>query len=291
MTAIAALPHSTPARAVGVPRLLRAELRWIFRRPRTLAVLGLLAAMPAVIGIGLTFVDGPPSGGSGGPDNGGDSLLVAAAGNALVLPIAALTMGLGLLLPLAAAMASADALAGESSHGTLRGWLLSPVSRGRLLAVKALGVGVVVLVAVTAMAVVGVVTGVILNGTDAIFTLSGTTPGFGAVLGKIAIAVLWVTLQAWAIGAVALAISACTEHPMLVVASVLGGVIVSSVLQLLDSLSWLHPFLLNSSWEALADVLRDPVPTASLLEGAIRAACYIAIGLSLAYARIITKDG
>ena len=43
---------TTPARAIGVPRLLRAELRWIFRRPRTLVVLGLLAAVPAVIGIG-----------------------------------------------------------------------------------------------------------------------------------------------------------------------------------------------------------------------------------------------
>ncbi|MGC7097145.1 ABC transporter permease [Amycolatopsis lurida] len=291
MTAIAALPHTTPASAIGVPRLLRAELRWIFRRPRTLAVLGLLAALPAVIGIGLTFVDGPPSGGSDGPNNGGDSLLVAAAGNALVLPIAALTMGLGLLLPLAAAMSSADALAGESAHGTLRSWLLAPVSRGRLLAVKALGVGTIVLVATTSMAVVGVTTGLILNGPDAVFTLSGTTPGFGAMLGKIGVAVLWVTLQVWAIAAVALAISACTEHPMLVVASVLGGVIVSSVLQFLDSLSWLHPFLLNSSWEALADVLRDPVPASGLLEGAIRAGCYIAIGLSLAYARMVTKDG
>src|SRR5439155_10549111 len=103
------------------------------------------------------------------------------------------------------------------SHGTLRGWLLAPVSRGRLLAVKALGVATFTLTSVLLMAVVGVLSGLAMNGTSGLFTLSGTTLSFGAALGKIGIAVLWVTLQLWAIGAIALAISASTEHPMLVV--------------------------------------------------------------------------
>ncbi len=44
---------------VPLTRLLAAELRWIFRRPQTLAVLGLLALIPIVIGIGLTLLGGP----------------------------------------------------------------------------------------------------------------------------------------------------------------------------------------------------------------------------------------
>ncbi|HVV10936.1 ABC transporter permease subunit [Amycolatopsis sp.] len=291
MTA-ATLTVPTGRTHVGLARLYRAELRWIFRRPRTLVVLGLLALVPAVIGIGLAV-----AGDSGfGPGNtnagdGGGGLLTSAAGNALVLPIAALAVTLNLLLPLTTAMSAADALAGEAAHGTLRGWLLAPVSRGRLLLVKALGVATFTLVAAVLMAVVGVITGLVINGTGSLFTLTGTTLSFGEALGKIAVAAAWVTLQLWAIGAVALAISASTEHPMLVVVSVLAGTIVSAVLLLLSAVDWLHPFLLPQSWDSITDILRDPMPTDGLAQGAVRAACYIVIGLSLAYARIATKDG
>ncbi|GAB2992542.1 ABC transporter permease [Amycolatopsis acidiphila] len=279
---------AAPARlSVPLPRLYLAELRWIFRRPRTLVVLGLLALIPIVVAIGLALGRSTDN----GPGNGGDALFTTAAGNALVLPIATLVVTLNLLLPLTTAMSAGDALAGELSHGTLRGWLLAPVSRGRLLAVKALGVATFTLAAVVLMSVVGVLAGLAINGTGSLFTLSGTTLSFGAALGKIAIAAGWVTLQLWAIGAVALAVSACTEHPMLVVVSVLAGTIVSAVLLLLSAVAWLHPFLLPQSWDSLVDVLRDPMPGAGLAEGAVRAVCYVVIGLSLAYARITTKDG
>ena len=276
-----------PQRAtVPLLRLYRAELRWIFRRPRTLVVLGLLALIPVIVALALAI------GGDGGPPGGGgDNLFSTAAGNALVLPIAVLAFTLNLLLPLVTAMSAGDAVAGELANGTLRGWLIAPVSRGRLLAVKALGVATFTLAAVTLMAVVGVLAGLVINGTGSLFTLSGTTLSFGTALGHIAIAVGWVTLQLWAIGAVALAVSACTEHPMLVVVSVLAGTIVSTVLLLLSAVDWLHPFLLPESWDSLVDVLRDPMPTAGLAEGAARAACYLVVGLSLAYARITTKDG
>ncbi|SFP35666.1 ABC-2 type transport system permease protein [Amycolatopsis arida] len=278
-----------PSRA-PLGRLLGAELRWIFRRPRTLAVLGVLAVIPVAVGIGLTLVDSP---GAGAGDGGeGAALLAAVAANAFVLPIATLTLTLGLLLPLAVAMAGGDALAGESAHSTLRGWLLAPVSRGRLLAVKAFGVVVFALAAVLAVAMSALLTGLAINGTDALFTLSGGALDFGSALARIGLAVLWVTLQLAAVGAVALAISACTDHPMVVLASVLGGVVVFTLLGTLDALSWLHPFLLTESWrETLADVLRDPMPTGSLTEGALRAASYVVIALSLAYARVVTKDG
>ncbi|MDT7727964.1 MAG: type transport system permease protein [Actinomycetota bacterium] len=276
---------------VPMLRLVRAELRWIFRRPRTLIVLAMLALIPVVIGIGLTFVDAN-SGGGNGPDEGGGALLITAVNNALVLPIAALVMTLTLLLPLAAAMAGADAIAGEAAHGTLRGWLVTPVSRGRLLAVKSFGVATVALVTVVVMAATGVITGLIINGTGSLFTISGTTLSLWDALGRIAIAVGWVTLQLWAVGAVALAISACTEHPMLVVVSVLAGNIVFQILGFLEAVSWLHPFLLNQNWtSALTEVLQDPMASVQLGEGALRAVCYIVIALSLAYARITTRDG
>ena len=86
------------------------------------------------------------------------------AGNGLVLPVAAMTVSLALLLPLAVAMAAADAIAGEAAAGTLRGLLLAPVGRLRLVVMKAFGVLVVAVAAVLALAVVGVLAGLLVVG-------------------------------------------------------------------------------------------------------------------------------
>ncbi|KMS78970.1 ABC transporter permease subunit [Prauserella rugosa] len=284
---------TAPARRTApTSRLVRAELRWIFRRPRSLAVLALLGVIPVIMGVALTVSGSPePSTGGAPGDDQGAGLLSSALGNGLVLPVAALVMTLGMLLPLASAMSAADALAGETSTGTLRGWLLAPVSRGRLLAIKAIGVATFTLAAVGVIAVIGTLTGLVINGTDTLATMSGTTLPLTDALGRVALAAGWVTIQLWAVAAVALAISACTEHPMVVLASVLGGLIVFTVLGNLDALSWLHPFLITESWWSVIDVLRDPIPFDDLTNGLLVALCYLLIGGSLSYSLLVSRDG
>jgi ABC-2 type transport system permease protein len=285
-------------RRAPITRLLRAEVRWIFRRPRTLAVLGLLAALPVITGVAVDLtMDGQgasapagPGGGPGGP-GGEPPIFVTMATSAFVLPLGSLMTLLMLLLPLTVAMASGDALAGEQSHGAMRGWLLAPVARGRLLVVKAVGVLVVALAASALVVTSGLVTGLVLAGTDGLVSMSGTELSVADVLWRLAIAVAWATVYLMAVGAVALAISASTEHPMVVVVSVLGGLIVSGVLMQISALDWLHPYLLPTSVTSLVDLIRDPVSFDGLGEGAFRALCYLAIGMSLAYARITTRDG
>jgi ABC-2 type transport system permease protein len=271
-------------------RMLRSELRWLFRRPRTLIALGLLALVPILIGVGVKlsgdgFSGGPPgSGGGAGP-------LTDLVANGLVLPIAALTLTLTLLLPLISAMWAADALAGEAAAGTLRGLLLAPVGRLRLLGIKAFGIAVATLAAALVIAVVGVIAGLILVGSHGMVTVDGTTLSFGAALVRILLAVLWVTFQVWAVAAIALAVSACTEHPIVVMAATLTGAIVCGVLGNIPALSWIQPYLLTTDWGAVGDFVRDPVPTGDLLHGLAMAACYLVVGLSLAVARTATKDG
>ena len=143
----------------------------MLRRPRTLVMLGLFALIPVLIAIGVTVADR-----RAGPGRG---LIGAVAGNGLVLPIAAMTVALALLLPLAVAMAAADAIAGEAASGTLRGLLLAPVGRLRLVGMKAFGVLVVAVAAVLALAVVGVLAGLlVVGGADGqLVTLSGTDAG------------------------------------------------------------------------------------------------------------------
>lgn len=269
-----------------LPRLVRNELRWVFRRPRTIVALLLLAALPVAIGVGVVV--------SGGPAGEGDESLIAqVAGNGLVLPVAALSSALFLLLPLTVSMSAADALAGESAHGTLRGLLLAPVSRVRLVAVKSSGVLAVAATAVLLVVVTGMVTGLVIVGEGpggGVLTLSGTSLPVLPALLRVLLAAAWTVGQLAAVGAVALAVSSVTEHPLVVLAVTVGGLIVVGVLSIIPALDWLQPVLLPTGWLAIADVLRDPVPWDGLLTSTYRAGCYLLIGISLTVARMVTRD-
>ncbi len=272
--------------AAPLGRLLRSELRWVFRRPRTLVMLGLFGLIPVVIGIAIAT-----SGRAGGPAAG---LIAATAGNGMVLPVLALTLSLALLLPLGVSMAAADALAGESAHGTLRGLLLAPMSRDRVVGVKAFGVLAVAVAAVGLITIMGVLTGLLVVGTTAsggqLLTLSGSTVGPMAAAGRVGLAAGYVILQLAAVGAVALVVSSLTDHPLVVMAAVLGGAIVFGVLSAIPALDWLQPALLTSHWTAIADVLRDPVPLGDLARGSSLAVGYLLVGLVLTVVRLRTRD-
>lgn len=276
------------ARRAPLGRLLRSELRMVLRRPRTLILVGLLALVPVIAGIGI-WIAADASADSGNSVDEGLAGLID--GNGLLLPVFALVIGLNMLLPLTGAMLAADALAGEAASGTMRTLLLAPVSRPRLLAVKAFGVATVTLFVVALMALTGTVAGVILLGGDGMMTMSGTTLPLGEALGRILLTVLLVAVQVWALAAVALAVSAWTEHPLIVVVVALGVVILSGVLSAIPALDWLDPVLMTTSWMGIPEVIRDPLPTGTLTEGVLRAACYIVIGYSLALSRMLSRDG
>jgi ABC-2 type transport system permease protein len=276
---------STHAEAPPVPaapllRLLASETRWVLRRPRTLVVLAVFALMPVLIAVGVVAARGRAGG-----------LIGNIVGNGLVLPVVSIILALALLLPLAVSMAAADAIAGESAAGTLRGLLLAPVSRLRLMVTKAYGVLVVATLAVLVIAIMGVLSAlVVVGGAGEMVTLSGTSVSFGAGLGRVALVVVWAVGQLAAIGAVALAVSTFTDHPLVVLASVLGTIIVFGVLTAIPALDWLQPWLLTSGWAAGADVLRDPLPLGGLIESSVRALCYAGVGGGIAVARMLRRD-
>lgn len=274
------------AQRAPLGRLLRSELRMVLRRPRTLIMIGLLALVPVVAGIGIWIAADANSG-----DPVGEGLATLVAGNGLVLPIFALLLSINMLLPLTGAMLAADALAGEAASGTMRTLLLAPLSRPRLLAVKTFGVATVTLLVVTLMAVTGSIAGVLLLGGDGMLTMSGNSLPLGEAVLRIMLTVVLVTVQVWALAAVALAVSAWTEHPLIVVVVTLGFVILSGVLSVIPALDWLEPVLVMNSWAGIGDVLRDPLPTGTLIDGVLQAGCYIVIGYSLALARMLSRDG
>jgi ABC-2 type transport system permease protein len=282
MTATDAIIAPAPTARTSAPvlRVLHSELRLVLRHPRNLVALLLLACLPILIGVGVTVAGG----------NGGPSVLALLAGNGLVLPVLTLVLAQTLLLPLVIAMVAADAFAGESAHGTLRGLLLAPVGRVRLVAVKAFGVVVMAVLAVTVIAVSGVLTGLLIVGGDSMVTLSGTTVPMGDALVRVLLAVGWSAVQVTAIGMIALALSSLTDHPLVVMAATLGMLVLFGVLEQIPALNWLQPVLVTTNLSAVIDVLRDPITTGALGTGLFRAGCYLLIGVSASVARIVTKD-
>ena len=276
---------AAPTRTTApVARLARSELRMMLRRPRTLVGLGLLAAVPVIAGIAITIA-------ADGEGPAGEGIAALIEGNGLMLPIFSLLVALTMLLPLVGATLAADALAGESSHGTLRSLLMAPVGRARLLAIKAFGVATVTLLACLLMAATGTITGVILLGGNGMLTASGTTLPFLDGLGRVLLTAVLVSIQIWGVAAIGLAVSAWTDHPLIVLSVALGLLIVSGVLSAIPALDWLDPVLITTGWESIGEVVRDPLPWPSLTEGALRAGCYIVIGYSLALSRMISRDG
>src|SRR5674476_155533 len=185
-------PTARPLRHVST-RFLRSELRLIFGRRRNQAGLGILAVVPIIIAIAVK-VSTPRTG--RGPD-----FFASITSNGLFVALAALTLEMGLFLPLAVGTIAGDSVAGEANIGTLRYLLTVPVHRTRLLAVKFAAITIFSLVATLWVSLVGAVTGLALFGGGEMTMLSGTQIGMGPAVLRVVTAagyalVFW--LAAWA---------------------------------------------------------------------------------------------
>src|SRR6476661_9332352 len=167
-------------------RFFRSELRLIFRRRRNLAGLVVLAGVPVLIAVAVR-VSTPRH------DRGGPDFFSSITSNGLFVALAALTIELGLFLPLAVAAISGDSIAGEANIGTLRYLLSVPVARARLLAVK--------YAAIVVFAFAATLT-------------SASQIGFGGGLVRVLGATAYLALCFASLGAVGLFVSSLTEQPI-----------------------------------------------------------------------------
>jgi ABC-2 type transport system permease protein len=267
-------------------RLLASELRLIFRRWRNLALLAVLVILPVVLGIGLK-VAGPNGGGGGGPEA---TFFAQLAGNGVFLAFIALSILLTLVLPLVVAVVSGDSLAGEAGAGTLRYLLTVPAGRTRLLAVKYTAVVIFGLAACLLVTVVSLIMGVILFPVGPVTLLSGTTVSLGVGLLHLFYVTLYVAAAMAALGAIGLAISSFTEHPIGAIAAVLVLAVASEVADQVAQFAVIHPYLPTHFWLSFDSLLRTPIDTSSLLHGLLSFAVYIVIFCSIAWARFASAD-
>jgi ABC-2 type transport system permease protein len=262
--------------------MLRVELGKALRRWRTWVLAVVLGAVPALIVLALVL-NPPPPGAAG-------DFFTLATNNGLFAPVAALAVTTPFLLPLTAGLLSGDAIAGEAAAGTLRYLLVRPVRREAFVLGKYASVLALLLAAVGVILVVGLLAGSAAFGLGDVPSLSGTTLSMGAALLRLVLAALYVVAGVAGLAAVGLFISSLTESGPGATIATVGVAIVGQILGVIQSVDFLHPYLLNDHWLAFIELFRTPIAPDPLLRGLAVFAGYIVVFLGLALLVVRRKD-
>ena len=269
----------------GWLRLFNSELRLVFGRPRNIALLGVLALVPIFFGIVFRLAISAPTGPGGGP-----AFLNQLAGNGVFLALVVLTLLLLLLLPLAVAVISGDSIAGEANLGTLRCLLTVPAGRTRLLSVKYAVIAVFCLAACLMVTVIALIMGLILFHTGPVTLLSGTTVSLGNGIVRVLLVTAYVAVALTSAGAIGLAASTLTQHPVGAIAGVLVLIIGSEICDQVPQLSSIHSYLPTHFWLSWDGLFRAPIDWSGVANGLVSFAVYAAIFVSIAWAKFTSVD-
>lgn len=264
-------------------RLFLSELRIVYRRPRNMAMLAVLASAPIFLGIVLKINTPPP--GAGGPSGPGE-FIGQVAENGVFLSLLAMFVLMTLVLPLSVAVVSGDSIAGEAGLGTLRTLLTVPAGRLRLLLTKYLMIVVFCFSACLIVAGVGLILGAILFPIGPVTLLSGETVPLIDGLGRLALIVVYVALGLSALGAIGIALSTFTSHAIGVMAAILVVVVASEILDAVSQVAVIHPYLPTHFWLTFDALLRTPITWPDIWHGLISFGVYAVIFTTLAVLRI-----
>ncbi|MFH9423175.1 ABC transporter permease [Streptomyces sp. NPDC017529] len=277
--------------ALRTPRslgLLRNEIGTTFRRWRTLALLGVLAAVPVLIGVAVRIETGGDGGGPGA--SGGAAFISQVTNNGLFLVFTSLAATLPVFLPLAVGVVAGDCVAGEANAGTLRYLLVAPAGRTKLLLVKYATTVTFCLVGTLVVAASALVAGVLLFPVGEVTLLSGTTVPFGeGLLRALAVAGV-VACSLVGVAAIGLFVSTLTNSGIAAMATTVGLLIMVQILDAIPQLHAIQPYLFPHYWLSFADVLRDPVYWDQLQKNLGLQALYAAVFGSAAWARFTARD-
>jgi ABC-2 type transport system permease protein len=260
------------------------EIGLVLRRRRNIVMLVGLALVPVIVGIVLRVAN-PPTDGSGPPN-----FIAQVTGNGLFLGFSGLILITPFLWPLVMSVVTGDSVAGEASQGTLRYLLTVPVTRATVLAAKYVASLVFAFCAAVLVFATGALVGAALFPVRDVTLLSGTTIGWSETVTRALLMAAFGTLLMAGVAAVGLFISTLTEVPLAAMAATAAVPVVSNILNAIPQLEALHPWLLTDTWMAFGDLLRDPIAWDAINRGALTQAGYVAVFLSLAWARLTTRD-
>ena len=271
------------AKALGI-RLFLSELKVMFTRRRTWAMLAAIALIPILLAVAVALSSARLAPGEGPP------FLVEVTQNGLFTGFTAMMLAMPLFLPLTVSVVAGDTIAGEAGLGTLRYLLISPVGRVRLLVTKYLASLVFILAGTFTLMIVGAAIGAILFPVGPVTLLSGFTISIFEAFGRMALVALYTTVSLSGMAAVGLFISTLTAVPVGAMTATLVTSGVSNILGNIPQLEWMHSWLFTYYWLDFADVLRAPIEWGSMLNNIVLQLGWIAVFGALAYGRFTTKD-
>jgi ABC-2 type transport system permease protein len=279
-----ARPETFPEKGSGRGGgLFGSELRTLFRRWRTLAILAVLAGVPVLLGIAVRLSSSPHPG-------EGPPMLDRITQNGLFVGVTALIMSIPLFVPLAIGVVAGDTIAGEANLGTLRYLLAAPAGRTRLLLVKYAGAAVFCLAATATVILSGAIVGAVLFPIGPVTMLSGDTVGVGEAAVRALLVALYVAVSMLGLSAIGLFVSTLTEIPVGAMAATVTLAITSQILDQVPQLDWLHPWLFTHDWLSVGDLLRVPISWEAFGRNATLQAGYVAVFGALAWARFTARD-
>jgi len=265
--------------------LFASELRTLFRRRRTQAILAVLAGVPVLIAVAVRLSSADGEGGRGGPP-----LIDRLSHNGLFVGLTALIVSIPLFVPVAIGVVAGDTIAGEANLGTLRYLLVAPAGRTRLLLVKYAGAAAFCIAAPLTVVLVGAGIGAALFDVGPVPLLSGDTVSVPESMLRALLVAGYVAVSMLGLSAVGVFVSTLTEIPVGAMAATVTLAITSQILDALPQVDWLHPYLMSHYWLSLGDLLRTPLSWDSFGSNAVLQAGYVLVFGALAWARLTTRD-
>lgn len=270
--------------------ILRSELTTTLRRWRTIALLGVLAAVPVLIGIAVRIETANGSSAGPGQSGAGPAFLSQVTNNGLFLVFASLAATLPVFLPMAVGVIAGDSVAGEANAGTLRYLLVAPAGRTRLLLAKYATTLAFCLLATLVVAASALAVGSLLFPVGDVTTISGTRIGFGEGLLRAAVIAVAVAASLIGFAALGLFVSTLTNSGIAAMAATVGVLITVQIVDTIPQLHGIHPYLFPHYWLSFADLLRAPVYWDDLLKNLELQGLYAVVFGSAAWARFTAKD-
>ncbi|MCF3103329.1 ABC transporter permease [Streptomyces roseoverticillatus] len=284
-TAAAARPAPSPLWTLS---LFRSEVGTVFRRWRTIALLGVLTAVPVLVGIAVKMETG--DGGTAGHGGAGPAFISQVTNNGLFLVFTSLAATLPFFLPMAVGVVAGDSVAGEASSGTLRYLLVAPAGRTRLLLAKFTATLAFCCAATLTVAASALAVGALLFPLGDVTLISGVTVSFGEGLLRALAVAGAVALSLVGIAALGLFVSTLTNSGIAAMATTVGLLITAQIVDQFPQLHAVQPYLFPHYWLSFADLLRAPVYWDQLLDNLGLQALYAAVFGSAAWARFTAKD-
>lgn len=261
----------------------RHELRRQLRRARTRWLAGLVLAIP------LIFVAAFAIGRSEAGAQATSFIDLATLGSPNFV-VFTLIMTSDLLLGIVAAMFLGDTVPSEASWSSLRYLLTVPVPRPRLLASKlVVGIGLTA-GALLVLTVWSLLVGGVAYGFDTYQGFGGTVLSWPELLPRLGIAVGYLFVTVLQVGALAFCLGVRTDAPLAAVGGALLVVIISAILDSLDTLGELRHALPLHYSRAWLDVFSRHVELEQITLGLLWSTLYTLVFLGLGFWHFVRKD-